>query len=1447
MKVESRTTERNDPAGPSPTVVGIGASAGGIEALGRFFEAMPSNSGCAFVVVLHLDPDRESEMAHILAARTAMPVAQIQDGMQIDRDHVYVIAPDTELEVRNGRLEVSKPSDARGHRHPVDVLFKSLAADQHERAIAIVLSGTGSNGTDGLKEIRAEGGMSLVQTPETAKFDGMPRSAIAADMADHILAPEKMPETIIAYTRHGYVVAPAEPGPASPDDQATIEQVLELLRARARHDFGSYKRSTQRRRIHRRMGLRNIGTLDEYLEKLRAHPDEVQTLVADLMISVTGFFRDVEAWDALTISVIDPLVAEYDSGAAIRVWVPACATGEEAYSIAMLVTERAEAARKRFDLKVFATDAQDDNLRKARDGIYPAAATATFPPERLQRFFEKLDGSFQVRKELRDMIVFAQQNLLRDPPFSRLDLISCRNCLIYLEPEAQQRIIAFCHFGLRQGGHLFLGNAETVGRHGDLFATVSKKWRIYRREGQTRHDLIDYPPTAHSHHEPRPADKPPLVEPTSASVTETARRMLLERYAPASVLIDQKGRVLYFHGTTRDYLEQPPGEPTRDLLSMARNGLALKLRGAIREASKGAGSVTVDAHIRHDKTIRTVAVTVVPLPAFSRDSNFLLVSFAPGPTASGPTRASVLREDVAASSAGEQALQDELISTRAELRNTIEHLETANEELKASNEEATSMNEELQSTNEELETSKEELQSFNEELNTVNNQLQHKIGELEAATNDLTNLLAGSETATLFLDEKFCIRWFAPATKELFDLVSTDIGRPIAHFARKFADENLLTDAEAVLKKLTTLEAEVRSDAGRWYLRRMLPYRTQDNHIAGVVVTFSDISERKHAADAADEARIYAESIVGTIRQPLLVLNGDLRVQSANRAFYDQFHVRPQNTESCLVYELGNGEWDIPELRTLLENVLSKDQAIADFEVEHDFRDIGRKCMLLNARKLARDGGRQDLILLAIEDVTARRESERAIRQSEQHLEDLIEALPGAVYTTDAKGLITSYNPAAAELWGRHPKLGSDEWCGSWRMYKTDGTPLPHDECPMAIALKENRQIRGAEAVAERTDGARVPFLAYPTPLRDASGVVIGAVNMLVDITERKRAEVLAEHLAAIVRSSDDAIISKDLDGVIASWNKGAQRLFGYTAEEIVGKPVMTLIPPDRHLEEVEILARIRAGEHIEHYETLRQRKDGSQVWVSLTISPLKDARGSVFGASKIARDMTERRRADEHRNILMGELNHRVKNTLAVIQSIASQTLGHAATIEEAREAFGSRLINLAKAHDILTRESWIGANLTEIVANTIKPHASSQNRFRIEGPDVHLAPSQALAIAMALHELCTNAAKYGALSNEEGHVIIVWTLPGKGGDRHLTLRWKEMGGPKTMPPDHQGFGSIMIERVLAAELGGKVHVAYESSGVVCTIDAPMPAGHHGTGGLDDRSEDETHIDRRG
>ncbi|MEO5324012.1 PAS domain-containing protein [Mesorhizobium sp. CC13] len=1443
----SRTTEAeaNETSHAAITVVGIGASAGGIEALSGFFDAMTVDSGCAFVVVLHLDPKRESEMARILGGYTKMPVAQVRDGMQIAPDHVYVIAPDSEIKLAGGGLQVSKPSEARGQRHPIDVLFASIAKQQRERSVAIVLSGTGSNGTEGLKEIRAQGGMSLVQAPETARFDAMPRSAIAAGLADHVLAPERMPETLLAYIHHGYVFDPAEIEPISPTGEGIIDQILETLRARHGHDFGSYKRNTLRRRIHRRLGLRNIETIAEYLDDLNTNPQEVSALVTDLMISVTGFFRDPEAWQALGELVINPLVAERASGEAVRVWVPACATGEEAYSIAMLLTEHAEAAGKHFDVKVFATDVQQDNLRKARNGVYPAAALADFFPERTRRFFERLDGSFQVTKQLRDMVVFAAQDMLRDPPFSRLDIVSCRNFLIYLEPEAQQRIIPLCHFALRPDGHLFLGTAETIGRNGDLFDTVSKKWRIYQRIGPTRHDLIDYRQPPGSMGAELAGELLHMsAEGASTSIADIARRALVERYAPASVLVDQKGRVVYFHGTTSDYLEQPPGEPTRDLLAMAREGLALKLRGAMREASKSEKSVTVHGRLYMSGSSRGVTMTVVPLPASPQGSRFILVSFMPGlpPDDLEPPPPS---EDAGEASSGDR-MQEELASMRLELRNTIEHLEAANEELKASNEEATSINEELQSTNEELETSKEELQSFNEELITVNNQLENKIAELERITNDLNNLLAGSQTATLFLDNDLAITWFAPATKELFDLVTSDIGRPITHFARKFSDEYLLADAETVLKTLTTKEAEVRSDTGRWYLRRMLPYRTRNNHIAGVVVTFSDITLRRAAALAVDDARIYAEAIVSTVRQPLLVLDTDLRVQSANPAFYELFKVAANQTEGHPLYDLGNGQWDIPALRALLDEVLSLNREVTDYEVEHQFREIGRRCMLLNARRLSRGGGRDDLILLAIEDVTERREGENILRASEQRLQDLIEALPGAIYTTDAEGRITSYNPAAADLWGRNPRLGTEKWAGSWRMYRPDGTPLPLGQCQLAISLKEERAVRGAEAVAERPDGIRVPFLEYPTLLRDAAGAIIGAVNMLVDITERKRAGDLAERLAAIVEYSDDAIVSKTLEGTITSWNKGAQRLFGYEADEIIGKSIMTLVPHDRREEEADILRRLQKGEHIQHLETLRKRKDERTIWVSLTISPIRDGGGKVVGASNISRDMTERRRADETRDTLMRELNHRVKNTMAVIQAIASQTLGQASTLEEAHSAFSARLFNLAKAHDVLTRESWQSAKLVDIVSDTIQPHSGVANRFRIEGPDVRLAPSTALAISMTLHELSTNAAKYGALSCKDGSVAIVWQIEGKDADRQLVLRWEESGGPRVMKPKRKGFGSRLIERALASELGGEVRVDYASTGLECRIVAPLPAGQKFLGGRRDAANS-TDSDSRG
>lgn len=1268
-------------------IVGMGASAGGIEAFSRFFDAMPSDSGAAFIVVLHLDPNRESQMAQVLAVHTAMPVVQVVDQMLIQPNHVYVIAPDRDLTVRDGMLHLEKPAEKRGHRHPVDVLFRSLAADQGERVVAVVLSGTGSNGTDGLKEVRAAGGLILVQDPATAKFDGMPRSVIAAGLADHILPPEAMAEVLGRYFQDEYIARPQGGEATETEAQPLIDQILTVLRTRTGHNFGSYRRSTIQRRIQRRLSLRNIPSLDAYLAELRTNPEEAPQLIKDLLINVTSFFRDAEAWSTFCEQVIAPMIAARETGATIRAWVPACSTGEEAYTLAMLIAEQATLAGKAFDVKIFATDARDDNLHFARDGVYPVAAITGLDATRQRRFFEGSEATYRIKKDLRAMVIFAPQNLLADPPFSHIDLITCRNMLIYLEPDAQQSIIALFHFALEQGGALMLGNTETVGRHSGVFDQVSKKWRIYRRLGPTRLDIVNFPVmrgVASVGKTPQVAITPITVENSAADL---ARRALLDRFAPAAVLIDAHHRVVYFHGSTSAYLEQPTGEPSRDLFAMARPGLGVKLRQAVREAQAGSGEVSFDAKMMHLDDQR--AVTVITSHVAGKGAGNLLISFIP--KVAGAARIAL---DPPEALLHEAILRDELAGVRSELQNTIANLESANEELKAANEEATSMNEELQSTNEELETSKEEMQSFNEELHTVNGQLQSNIRELEDSTNDLNNLLAGTETATLFVDTKLCVKWFTPGTKDLFDFMATDIGRPLQHFAMKFDDGSLLTDVDRVLQKLVVLETEVPSANGRWYLRRMLPYRTLDNRIGGVVITFFDVTDGKVARDAATEARIFSQAIVETMRQPLVVMDDALKIVSINPAFETRFGVAEEKAIGQSVFDLAQGEWNSSDLRALLETLILDGQPFSDANLEHGLPGLAQRHLVMNGRKLTREGGRQSLILLAIEDVTVQR-----------------------------------------------------------------------------------------------------------------------------------RADVIARQLAAIVDASNDAVFSTDLNGVITSWNPGAVDIFGFSEAEIVGQSMTVMNDPASAHLTPDCMAHFGQGGETLRYEVSRIRKDGTSVWVSETDSPLRDAAGVIFGASSIARNITGRRKADEHREILVGELNHRVKNTLSIVQAIASQTLRGDVALPVARAAFSERLMALARAHDLLIEANWAGTDLASLINATIEPHEGGVTRFHINGPFVALSPSIAMTFSLAIHELCTNAAKYGALSVPEGIVNIVWTVTEDLDAPRFQWRWIESGGPPVTPPLNTGFGTNLIKRALAMELYGSVDVSYNSDGVIYVLDAPVPS----------------------
>jgi two-component system CheB/CheR fusion protein len=822
-------------------VVGIGASAGGLEAFIEFFEAVPDDPGMAYVLVQHLPPDRESLIADILSKRTSLPVKQVEDGMSVLRNNVYVIRPGHTLTIKDGKLHLGESLDRPGHNRPVDDFFRSLAEEQRERSICIIMSGMGSNGTAGAEMVKAVGGLAIAQDPESAKYPSMPRHLMDSGNADFILRANEMPAMLERYAAHSYVSGDLAAISAAQVEQRMLDELLNVLRVRTRRDFRGYKKQTILRRIHRRMGLNQIDTLGEYGKFLRQSPSEVSSLSDDLMIHVTGFFRDPEAWEAVRERVIAPLVAKRESDSSIRCWVAACSSGEEAYTMCMLLAEAADDAEKTFDIKVFATDTADRALSRARLGVYPMGIESEITPERLERFFEKDDSVYRVKKELRELVVFAPQNVIQDPPFSRLDICTCRNLLIYLEPELQRRVLTLLHFGLNEGGVLVLGTSETISGAEDLFEPIDKRARIYRRVGPTPHRAMG---STFALSGELGADALSRL----ASIGEITNQALLDHYTPAAVTVDRQGQLVYFHGDTSSYLSQPPGAPTKDLLTMVHENFRGAVSLAMHKAVTEKKLVTVRGGIIETPEGRfRMQVTVAPLDS-THAPGHSIVSFerqveAPEQLPTGAGEGDVAR------------LQEELRRTRDQLQTMTEEFQATSEEMKASHEEAMSVNEELQSTNEELETSKEELQSLNEELSTVNAQLQAKMEELEGTTNDLSSLLTSTDIAVIFLDMRMRIRRFTPAVRDLVDLIPSDVGRPLSDMAAKFADADLPRDCRAVADRLIPIEKEVTSASGRVYVRRILPYRTADHRIDGVVITFVDISERKRVEESLRESQ----------------------------------------------------------------------------------------------------------------------------------------------------------------------------------------------------------------------------------------------------------------------------------------------------------------------------------------------------------------------------------------------------------------------------------------------------------------------------------------------------------------------------------------------------------------------------------------------------------------
>ena len=878
------------------------------------------------------------------------------------------------MAIFNGKLHLMEPRTDQVVRLPIDYFFRSLAEDMGERAICIVLSGTGSDGTLGLQAVKGAGGLTMAQEESQAKYPFMPRSAILTGLVDHVLPVEEMPAELGRYLQHPYLKAPSRTVSTTKQFETFVEKILLLIRTTTRHDFTGYKQNTIRRRMERRMALHKLTRIADYYRYLQENPAEVQALFQDLLITVTNFFRDPEAFKILSDKVIPEIMARKETGGAIRVWVPGCATGEEAISLAILLAEARERLGKAVTIQVFATDIDTEAIARARQTEYPESIAADVSPERLKLFFIKKDNAYKLKQEIREMVVFAVQNLISDPPFSKLDLISCRNVLIYLGAELQKKIIPLFHFVLNPEGHLFLGSSESVGAFADLFRPLDSKWKIYRRKDLGLGQRLDYPPQFALEGQlaaPRLGRRPGQGEPP---LQEVLGKVILDRYAPPCVLINDNYDILHFQGATDRFLAPPIGEPSYNLLKMAREGLRHKLAPLLRQAVKNKTAVTgTGLHLPHPEglTDRSTSRCSPWRPPWGPTCSWWCSRTGPRPRPP-PGKSSGNRRRRNRCDTRLQALEQELQASKEANQAIIEELEAANEELLSTNEEIQSANEELQSSNEELETTKEELQSTNEELMTVNAELQNKVEELTAINNDIDNLLAGTEIGTIFLDRHLRIKRFTPFVTKLFNLIPTDIDRSLTDITSRIKYDHLEQDAQEVLATLQTKEMEIETREGGWFTMRIMPYRTRENVIAGVVLTFTDITRLKHLGQQLQGALHYAQGIVETVREPLMVLDGDLKVQSANRSFYQTFQTTPPETEGRLIYELGNGQWDIPRLRQLLEEIVPQNNVFENFEVEHDFPGIGVRTMMLNARRLEAQPGHPPLILLALEDVTGR-------------------------------------------------------------------------------------------------------------------------------------------------------------------------------------------------------------------------------------------------------------------------------------------------------------------------------------------------------------------------------------------------------------------------------------------------------------------------------------------
>jgi two-component system, chemotaxis family, CheB/CheR fusion protein len=978
-------------------IVGIAASAGGLEAFTQLLSHLPIDTGMAFVLILHLSPDRESMLTEILTRATPMLVSQAQEGMLVEPDRVYVIPPNKKMAIDAGVLKLSPREKVFGKYMPGDAFLTSLAADLGNLAIAVVLSGGDGDGTLGLTAIKDAGGVTFAQCEGTARFDSMPTTAIATGNVDFVLSPEQMAAELVEIGRHPLLIRPQplietnERGTIAA--QTDLMTIFALLKSTTGVDFSHYKPKTLDRRIQRRMLLCKLEQLTDYVAYLQAHPTEVKVLYEEILIHVTSFFRDPEAFELLKTKVFPTIAQNKSVELPIRIWVAGCSTGEEVYSIAICLLEFLADRLPQPPIQIFATDISELAIEKARAGIYPEEQMVNVSPERRRRFFYEVEGGYHISKAVRELCVFARQDLSSDPPFSNVDLISCRNVMIYLGDVLQKRIMPIFHYSLNATGFLLLGTSESTGKSVDLFNVIDKKHRIYAKNPTTTQSTLSFTPSIYptvkmslqrgfgnenlSNRQSLPAAAPGF------DLQGKIDRLIVDLFSPVGVVIDDKMQVLQLRGEIDKYLKLVSGVANLDLFNLVRSGFEIELRAAIDRAQQHNLPVTKKGlRLTDSDRSSSFNLQVIPFKIPLVEESHFLVLFEDVLISSGESSESIKLLPQSDTARENAQLRQELTTAIEERRATQEYLraviqeqEYSNQDLKVANEEILSSNEELQSTNEELETAKEEIQATNEELNTTNDELRRRNAELDIVNNDLTNLLSSINIPILMLTNDLRIRRFTPMAQRLFNFIPTDTGRPLSDIRTNLDLPNLESLVLEVLETLHIKELEVQTLTGAWYNLRIRPYRTTENRIDGVVIILLDIDALKRSAASIAAARNYAEAIVETVQVPLLVLESDFRVNTANRAFCETFQVSELETAHSTIFELGNGQWNIPGLRSILEDIFSNDRTLENLKVEHLFEQIGQKTMLLNALKIIAIGD-TPRVLLSIEDITARKQFE---------------------------------------------------------------------------------------------------------------------------------------------------------------------------------------------------------------------------------------------------------------------------------------------------------------------------------------------------------------------------------------------------------------------------------------------------------------------------------------